>query len=1003
MDTLFSRKRPVLKAMGERFVKGYIELVEGEKDPRNLVYIFAMDRVILVEWEMDKETIEAFFDVTYCYFPITFRPPPDDPYGISTNTLRLALRRALTASPLLAPHAMPLLIEKLQASGGNAKRDALETLEEVLPVFGRSAALAHIKELWEGFKIEIMHATDDATSICSTKALESLLYVLYVGEKEASGVATEMVADMLDELEEPAKQQAKSASTILAAMIRATPASASLATHASVDQLLTMYKEPEEPSIRGSILGHLTSIVKALRETYDGSNKADPGVKEEAVAKEEGRFTFEKPASVTTPANKRIVDGDVQRTYEGDGRPLDKFRDLLLGTLSHGLKTSATRVAAVELFVNLSHIEFLGPQEMRHICDSVNELLVDANGEQVRVQTLEALRDLGNKRVVEESTLPLLFGLLPDRILASDDQEEVKGNIRRSLGSLARLCDSTDFFDMLIVKLSTKFDLVCVSDVELEANVGYARGLINTMRVVLEEKMERKDRDTARYGSLVPRLIGNIVEASVRSSAHNTTVAGNRKVIRDVGTLVTLLVRCLDGTKQKELAVGLYPLLLHGDLGYLHRHSSLLSRSLPQPLTLKVQLLSSDASQTQRDVLYPVASALVALKKEISGLQEDMTGNLSQVLEWTLASKSLLQEQAGSVLLANGINKHIPEPSPDSFQAMVDNLWKAEIDNNDKMQVDGVDGESGGKATLLRHRRAVRIWLVIARALLVRNSATGQQMIERVLSLLSRASNIPASVIKEAAKGLGKITSQDDVLCKENGSVIRLLYKQRFVTFILPKLLEGFQRSRTNGAASSSSTSSIHLIAICSLLPSLPKATLLEKLKEIFPLLIMALDLDEDEADESIKSSAANVITLATAIGKREKDEAISIANANIVAAGGHDVGEGVIASNKKNSLDLVKDHIASILTRLLAILVTKTSEAGQSGSQEAAKISALRCLAMLARSVDYPTLHPHKTRVLKVLGQKGAGVDDSKRNIRLEAVDARDAWYALKGAGEDE
>lgn len=32
------------------------------------------------------------FDITYCYFPITFRPPPNDPYGISAEDLRLALR-----------------------------------------------------------------------------------------------------------------------------------------------------------------------------------------------------------------------------------------------------------------------------------------------------------------------------------------------------------------------------------------------------------------------------------------------------------------------------------------------------------------------------------------------------------------------------------------------------------------------------------------------------------------------------------------------------------------------------------------------------------------------------------------------------------------------------------------------------------------------------------------------------------------------------------------------
>src|ERR1700733_15836474 len=35
---------------------------------------------------------QSLFNITFCYFPITFRPPPNDPYGITTEDLRLALR-----------------------------------------------------------------------------------------------------------------------------------------------------------------------------------------------------------------------------------------------------------------------------------------------------------------------------------------------------------------------------------------------------------------------------------------------------------------------------------------------------------------------------------------------------------------------------------------------------------------------------------------------------------------------------------------------------------------------------------------------------------------------------------------------------------------------------------------------------------------------------------------------------------------------------------------------
>ncbi len=107
---------------GKPFLQGYVKMVQGEKDPRNLMVLFGVDKVLLTEWVMDREMTEKFFDITFCYFPITFRPPPDDPYGITSDDLKVALRAAICASPAMAPLGYPLLLEKLSAAGGPAKR-----------------------------------------------------------------------------------------------------------------------------------------------------------------------------------------------------------------------------------------------------------------------------------------------------------------------------------------------------------------------------------------------------------------------------------------------------------------------------------------------------------------------------------------------------------------------------------------------------------------------------------------------------------------------------------------------------------------------------------------------------------------------------------------------------------------------------------------------------------------------------------------------------------------
>lgn len=41
-----------LKSMGGKFVTGLVDLVGGEKDPRNLMIVFSVVKVVLVEFDI---------------------------------------------------------------------------------------------------------------------------------------------------------------------------------------------------------------------------------------------------------------------------------------------------------------------------------------------------------------------------------------------------------------------------------------------------------------------------------------------------------------------------------------------------------------------------------------------------------------------------------------------------------------------------------------------------------------------------------------------------------------------------------------------------------------------------------------------------------------------------------------------------------------------------------------------------------------------------------------
>jgi DNA repair/transcription protein MET18/MMS19 len=147
----------VLKSMGSRFIVGYINLAEGEKDPRNLMVAFAIARVILIEFNISEHVevrkknripfylltiLKGMFNILFCYFPITFRPPPNDKYGITTVDLRMALRYviflsqsicieffsrgSLAATPAFGSLAIPVFLEKISAGSRVTKVCLLE-------------------------------------------------------------------------------------------------------------------------------------------------------------------------------------------------------------------------------------------------------------------------------------------------------------------------------------------------------------------------------------------------------------------------------------------------------------------------------------------------------------------------------------------------------------------------------------------------------------------------------------------------------------------------------------------------------------------------------------------------------------------------------------------------------------------------------------------------------------------------------------------------------------
>ena len=129
-------------------LSGFIAAVDGEKDPRCLVVVFALTAFLLRQCSASavQRLSASLFDVVGCYFPITFTPPLHDPHHISPDELRLGLRRALTSHPALLPHFLPVLLDKAEDDAAAAVQvDSLITLQTLLD---QAQGGAGWKEAW---------------------------------------------------------------------------------------------------------------------------------------------------------------------------------------------------------------------------------------------------------------------------------------------------------------------------------------------------------------------------------------------------------------------------------------------------------------------------------------------------------------------------------------------------------------------------------------------------------------------------------------------------------------------------------------------------------------------------------------------------------------------------------------------------------------------------------------------------------------------------------------
>lgn len=149
----------------ECFVNAFIHVASGEKDPRNLLLSFKLNaeintKIPFQERSSNKthdELLSDLFDVCFCYFPISFTTPENDPYKITALDLKKQLRITIASQPQFSRDAFPSLFEKLTSTNPAVRNDVLQCLLLCVNNYPAEVLEQYWLSIWDALKFEILH------------------------------------------------------------------------------------------------------------------------------------------------------------------------------------------------------------------------------------------------------------------------------------------------------------------------------------------------------------------------------------------------------------------------------------------------------------------------------------------------------------------------------------------------------------------------------------------------------------------------------------------------------------------------------------------------------------------------------------------------------------------------------------------------------------------------------------------------------------------------------
>ncbi|KAJ5222856.1 uncharacterized protein N7469_009096 [Penicillium citrinum] len=802
LNELMSKHRKALRDMEETSLVGVVDIMTGEKDPRNLMVVFSILKVVMMEWDI-THYVELLFDSVYNYFPITFRPPPNDPYGITAQDLKGRLQDCLSSTSQLAPHTIPALLDKLDSTSPNVKKDALNALIACVHSYNPDTVSRASITIWEVLKFEILNAQEEFLSDASLEVLNGIAQRLSEGVTEVSQdlplaqYLRPITKECNEQLQEPQQKQAKPAQQILSALASSSAVAFTLIVQTVVAPILTIYQEADGIVKQRALLETLAVLFESATQVF-------------------GQWTTR--------------DGEVPLQ-----NPLlefkDQFSDVFGQALMGAAKEEVTfRVSALKGFLKLSTLRnFFQDNEIGLFVQYLDEILLKEESvgrDDLKKEAITALAEISKHkpRLIMDITFPAFVATLPD------EGDETNTTYLSTLDTLAKISVERDIFETLFRRLFSKLSILLQK--EQPGSVAYPRAILMTLLYVMDQRQIESDPNLDLYFDKIVVGLSRSAAETASGKAKNQILA-DPTVLDTLGRLCNLLVRSLSGQKQSQVAENIYSLFASA------------SDFTPVPF-------SDNTTPEQERTIILSTYLLAGLSKDCSAQIPHTSPNMSDLIS-DLVRRSLSDNIEPATSLA--YLRHL---------ALLTNKFLSKQDLN---IVEHLFDSLVSQASQSNNPATIRTIFWISKALVLRIAPTTTHILTSLLGLLSSPDQqTSSSAARGFAILLGdddvlSVTNGAQVRLLAKQRVFTTV-----VPLISSRIREVNVAGNDDPSAATRASDHIkpaHLTALAGILSTISTTLVMPELPTLLPLLLQSLDL---QTADSVAVRAATLDTLAVII-----------------------------------------------------------------------------------------------------------------------------------------